>query len=46
MTLKLSHKAIKRCMQSAARGGLDPYNSHPAQSAKWERAWNDKARRS
>lgn len=46
MSLTLSTPAICRACRSAARAGFDPYNSHAVQSAKWARAWADKARRS
>lgn len=44
--LKLSPAATSRACRSASRVGFDPYNSHSVQSAKWARAWADKARRS
>ena len=44
--LVLPLTAVVRSMRCASRQGFDPYNSFPVQSAKWSRAWNDKARRS
>jgi len=43
--LKLSTHATLRCMRCASRSGFNPYDSHAVQSAKWARAWADKARR-
>lgn len=39
------HAMIGRALKSAARRGVDPYNSHTVQAAKWARAWADRARR-
>lgn len=46
MPLVLPLTVVVRSMRCAQRAGTDPYNSHAVQSAKWSRAWNDKARRS
>jgi hypothetical protein len=43
--LNLSTQAIVRCMNSAARKGYNPYDSHATQALCWNRAWQDKARR-
>jgi hypothetical protein len=37
---------VYRALKSAMRSGVDPYNSHAAQSAKWLRAAKDAHRRS
>lgn len=36
---------IIRALKSAARVGFDPYDSHPTQERKWNRAWKDEQRR-
>lgn len=40
------HAQIIRSMHNAYKNkGVNPYNSHPEMSKKWERAWKDKANR-
>ena len=45
MSMNLTIEMALRAMKSAARQGFSPYDSHTAQSAKWKKAWADKARR-
>lgn len=42
----LDTKALVRCLRTASIRGVDPYDSNPTQARVWNRAWQDKARRS
>jgi len=42
---KTNQARIIRAIASAARTGIDPYNSHTVAHAKWSRAYADAIRR-
>ncbi len=44
--LTLTTPALIRCLRTAARHGVNPYDSNAVQSRIFNKAWNDKARRS
>jgi hypothetical protein len=42
--LTLTTPALIRCLRTAARHGVNPYDSNTVQAPIFKKAWNDKAR--